>query len=166
MTKQCPELKTWYAAKDRCYNMKNKWYHRYGGRGISMCQRWLDSFEAFYTDMGPRPQGKYSLDRINNDGNYEPTNCRWATPHEQKLNSTSGPKRMDLTGIRFHRLVALYALPKQPLKITRWVCRCDCGSITEVTIGHLRTNHTQSCGCYHKEQTSKANRRRPLHNFL
>jgi hypothetical protein len=83
---ETPEYRAWRAAKDRCYN-PNTWnFHNYGGRGISMCDRWRNSFEAFYADMGPRPSAQHSIDRINNDGNYEPDNCRWSTRKEQRAN--------------------------------------------------------------------------------
>ena len=76
---------TWYSMKQRCYNPNSAAYKNYGGRGIKVCDKWLKSFEAFYDDMGTRPEGM-SIDRINNDGNYEPSNCKWSTPKEQSSN--------------------------------------------------------------------------------
>ena len=71
--------------KMRCYNEKSSGYKYYGGRGIQICDRWLESYENFLADMGERPEG-LSIDRIENDGNYEPSNCRWATVLEQNRN--------------------------------------------------------------------------------
>lgn len=75
----------WIAMVQRCEDPGAASYPNYGGRGISVCRRWRESFQAFYDDMGLQPPRR-SLDRINNDGNYEPSNCRWATPKEQANN--------------------------------------------------------------------------------
>jgi hypothetical protein len=81
-----PEYNIWNAMKHRCLNPRHKSYKNYGGRGIKICKRW-NSFINFLRDMGVRPNPKLSLDRINNNGNYCPSNCRWATRHEQRINS-------------------------------------------------------------------------------
>lgn len=82
-----PEYRSWTSMISRCENPKATGYKNYGGRGISVCQRWRESYERFLADMGRRPSIRHTLDRYpNNDGNYEPTNCRWATKSEQRIN--------------------------------------------------------------------------------
>lgn len=84
---------SWGKMKDRCLNKNNHAYKNYGGRGIKICPEWLNSFENFYRDMGERPEGK-SIDRIDNNGNYEPSNTKWSTPKEQ-MNNTRKQKKYD-----------------------------------------------------------------------
>lgn len=96
-----PEYRCWINIKSRCYDKSKKHYHNYGGRGITVCDRWKESFEHFLADMGTRPTPKHSIDRINNDGNYScgkcgqclangwPMNCRWATRAIQDSNKST-----------------------------------------------------------------------------
>jgi len=83
---QCwsPTYSSWAGMKDRCTNQNHKSYNNYGGRGITVCERWMD-FRNFLEDMGERPEGM-SIDRIDVNGDYEPGNCRWATAEQQSLN--------------------------------------------------------------------------------
>lgn len=104
------EYRAWQEIKRRCYDPARRGWPRYGGRGIRMCRRWKHSFPSFLADMGRKPSTGHSIDRINNDGNYTPSNCRWATLAVQSHNKTafnirigkrslSLPKWAELSGV-------------------------------------------------------------------
>lgn len=104
-----PEYKAWAKMKERCHNPKCKDYADYGGRGISVCERWASSFEAFYADMGPRPSSQHSIDRIKVDGNYEPGNVRWADKVVQAGNKRT-TRYVELDGKRMALRAACRAI--------------------------------------------------------
>ena len=88
----------YHAMLNRCYRSADQAYKNYGGRGITVCDRWRSSFEAFLGDMGERPSG-LTLDRRNNDGNYSPDNCRWASREEQRRNQREHSRRSCSCGV-------------------------------------------------------------------
>jgi len=92
-----PEYRTWRNILIRCSCRKHPSWSRYGGRGIAVCNRWLHSFQNFLSDMGRKPTPEHSIDRINNDGNYEPSNCRWATRSQQMRNRRPRAAMMEVS---------------------------------------------------------------------
>lgn len=84
---------TWISMRARCYSPSNGSWKNYGGRGVSICARWRNDYQAFLSDMGERPDRAHTIDRINNDGDYEPGNCRWADKRTQRLNQRALPPR-------------------------------------------------------------------------
>lgn len=93
-----PEYQAWNGIRHRCRNPKRADYERYGGRGVTVCDRWYDSFEAFLSDMGKRPSSGHSIERKDNSKGYEPDNCQWATAKDQANNRRSS-RMMTLGGI-------------------------------------------------------------------
>lgn len=135
------EYRTWCHMRQRCSNPNDKNYNRYGGRGIRVCESW-DSFESFLRDMGPKPSARHSIDRLNNDGNYEPSNCAWRTQFEQCQNTSQAHLHVvdgvtasisghaKLAGIKWstvhHRLRYGWTLEealKTPVKDNGWTMR-------------------------------------------
>jgi len=111
---------SWISMKDRCTNPESKDFARYGGKGITVCDQWLNSFEQFYKDIGEKPNGT-SIDRINNDQGYSPKNCRWATHSQQQLNKPKSCLWL-VNGVIYESLVtgaAAYGVKKQT--IIKWV---------------------------------------------
>lgn len=115
------EHRNWRNMIDRCGNPKHQYYHRYGGRGITVCERWLgpDGFANFYADMGAKPTPQHSLDRINNHLGYSPENCKWATKREQAQNrkgcwtpqEDEELRRIHATGLNFGEISRLLGKP-------------------------------------------------------
>lgn len=118
---QFPEYTTWASMKQRCYDRNNQSYPRYGGRGITVCDRWKNSFENFLEDMGCKPNPKMTIDRINNGGNYEPGNCKWSSRLEQSRNRMhvlkSLKEKAKIAGVDFESLKTQYVVNGLPLKI-------------------------------------------------
>lgn len=106
-----PLYPTWHTMMARCYKQTNKKYKNYGGRGIGVCERW-HSVANFISDLSPRPEGM-TLDRVNNDGNYEPSNCRWATVLQQARNRPQAK----LTDLQRNEILRMYAETRSPKAI-------------------------------------------------
>jgi hypothetical protein len=106
-----PTYGAWVNARNRCLNPKNAQYKDYGGRGITICKRWIDNYDAFYTDMGPVPDGM-TLERIDNDQGYDPFNCVWASRKDQAANRRKAERKH-------------YSPHGSRKRYERYACRCD-----------------------------------------
>lgn len=137
-----PEYRSWMAMLDRCRNPNNGSFHRYGGRGITVCQRWRRSYIAFLEDMGRRPSIAYTLDRIDNDGNYEPGNCRWATAKVQgrtvgRPGESNPSARLCLEQVRIIRRCLNLGMNQQEI--------APVFSISQMSVSRIKTRATWSC---------------------
>lgn len=131
-----PEYEAWAKLKSRCLNPNNAKYQIYGGRGISVCAQWVDDFGAFLSDVGPRPSSAHSIDRIDVDGNYEPGNCRWATPQTQSRNRTNN-MWIEING---ERMVAAEAADRFGVSRSAFCRRLQRGWTVEEALGPSRAS--------------------------
>ena len=152
---------------DRCGNPNHvgaKYYIN-----VKVCNRWRNSFSNFLAAMGPKPSRHHTIDRYPDaDGDYEPGNCRWATPEQQRANqrpyderdrvlkawetrSRTARNRSDITGQAFGRLTVIRYVGTNRDRKAQWLCRCECGEDATVTGKSLRSGITTSCGCYTRE---------------
>lgn len=112
------ERNIWNGMKQRCCNPNAERFDRYGGRGISVCASWMESFESFFADMGKRPSPRHTLERIDNDGHYEPGNCKWATRAEQRLNQNGRQTLVTVNGetLNVTQAAAKYGINRDRLR--------------------------------------------------
>ena len=143
------EYRIWRHIRTRCGNKNNPVYHHYGGRGIIVCERWLESFENFYRDMGKRPTVNHTIERINNNGNYEPGNCKWATMKEQ-CNNTRRNVIMEAFGEKktFAQWCELYNQKYCTVKnrMVRSGLSLEQALTKDATINRPNTNALKLCG--------------------
>ena len=147
------DYQLWNGLFTRCYNPNVKIFKYYGGRGISVCERW-DNFKNFLDDMGDRPEGM-QLDRIDNNGNYEPNNCRWVTPKENNAHIKGDIPDQDMLGKRFGKWLVISSV-KHKSGHRYYLCKCDCGIEKIISGGELRrkrTPTTQCIKCKNKEHS-------------
>lgn len=154
-----PEYQVWSQMKQRCYNKKHKKYRIYGQRGITVCDRWKNSYINFIQDMGPRPSNNHSIDRINNNGIYEPSNCRWLPNPDQHYNKSNNftVNQNDRFGKLTHTGNKRFKLMNDTPNHKRWELEftCDCGNTKWYRLDKLKHIHTPSCGSKECKENNK-----------
>lgn len=114
------EYNIWTGIKQRCTNKDHSYFKYYGGKGVTICDRWANSFQNFYDDMGPRPSEGHSIDRIKTSGNYEPSNCKWSTWDEQHRNKTNN-RNVIVNGVTMCVSQAVKIIDTHESKVIRMV---------------------------------------------
>jgi hypothetical protein len=148
-----PEYISWKNMKARCYYPKDERYYRYGGRGITVCERWLNDFWDFLADMGKKPGRHYTLDRIDTDGNYEPGNCRWSTVRQQNANRSNSN---EVVGVGYIKGTNRWWAQ---LKINgKFVLRRDCATREEAIAARKKAESDFMIDIIHKHDTMRIKR--------
>lgn len=154
------EHKAWLRMKAVCYNENNREYRNNGGKGLTVCDRWLEKksgFLNFLSDVGDKPEGKYYFARIDLNGGYEPSNCKWISGDELKerprLYIPDGRSMVEIpVGTKVRMLTVIREVERDSKNKRRFEVRCDCGNITTVAYSNLinNTSGNTSCGCHRR----------------
>lgn len=151
-----PEYRVWCGMIYRCENKRSKSYHNYGGRGIKICERWRSDFNNFLEDMGPRPSLAHSIERLDSNKDYEPGNCKWATPMEQG-NNTRRNKIVEVDG---ERMTLAQAAHRRGLHYPTVKSRLLRGMALEKALSHahlkLKLNEAAAREIVSSNETAKA----------